>query len=68
MDERIARLRTHRKNIGRYRRLLKTNLTEVERRYLEGRLSEERYAIQMLSNCIGPQNPLVNEPTGPTGL
>ena len=30
MDERIALLRTHQKNIERYQDLLKTKLTEVE--------------------------------------
>ena len=48
MDERIARLRTHQKNIDRYQRLLKTKLTEFERQYLEKRLSEERSATEAL--------------------
>ncbi len=49
MDERIARLRTHANNIDRYRRLLETKLTEVERQYLERRLSEEQSALEALS-------------------
>jgi hypothetical protein len=53
MDERIARLRTHQKNIERYQDLLKTKLTEVELQYLERRLSEERCAIAML-DCMNP--------------
>jgi hypothetical protein len=48
MDERIARLRTHQKNIDRYQGLLTTNLSEAEKQYLEKRLSEERFAIVML--------------------
>jgi hypothetical protein len=48
MDERIARLRTHEKNIDRYQSLLKTKLSDVEQQYLEKRLSEERFAIAML--------------------
>jgi hypothetical protein len=48
MDERIARLRTHRNNINRYRGLLKTKLTEVEKQYLERRLSEEQSALEAL--------------------
>ena len=48
MDERIARLRTHQKNIDRYQSLLKTELSEVEKHYLEKLLSEERFAIRML--------------------
>ena len=49
-DEEIARLRAHDSNISRYRRLLKTNLSDLERRYLEQRLSEERSAVKSLSH------------------
>jgi len=56
MDERIALLRTHQKNIERYQDLLKTKLTEVELRYLEKRLSEERLAVAML-NFMRPSDP-----------
>jgi hypothetical protein len=48
MDDRIARLRTHQKNIDRYQELLKTKLTDIEVQLLERRLSEERFAIAML--------------------
>jgi hypothetical protein len=47
-NERIARLRTHQKNIERYQSLLKTNLNDVEMQFLERRLSEERLAIAIL--------------------
>jgi hypothetical protein len=50
MDERIARLRTHQKNIDRYQALLKTELNEVELQFLEKRLSEERIAMEMLDS------------------
>ena len=33
MDENIACLRTHRNNIARYRRLLQTKLTDLERQF-----------------------------------
>ena len=36
----------HRRNIGRYKKLLKTYLTEHERRYVEQRLSEEQAALR----------------------
>ena len=49
MDERIARLRAHQKNIERYQGLLKTKLTDVEMHYLEKRLSEERFVMAILS-------------------
>jgi len=38
----------HRKNIARYKRLLKTQLTEHERDYIESRVSEEEAAILRL--------------------
>jgi hypothetical protein len=48
MDERNARLRTHQKNIDRYQGLLQTQLSETEKRYIEKRLFEERFAVAML--------------------
>jgi hypothetical protein len=41
-EDGIARLRAHRCNIDRYRRLLRTKLSELERQYIEKRLSEEQ--------------------------
>ena len=49
MDEKLARLRTHRNNIARYRRLLQTELTDLERQFIERRLSEEQSDYQRLS-------------------
>lgn len=48
MDDKIARLRTHQKNIDRYQNLLKSKLSETEAQYIERRLSEERFAMAML--------------------
>jgi hypothetical protein len=48
-EETLARLRTHHKNVQRYRQLLETGLTDFEREYLGKRLSEEQAAIQILS-------------------
>jgi hypothetical protein len=47
-DETLALLRTHEKNIQRYRQLLETSLTDLEREYIGKRLSEEQMAIEML--------------------
>jgi hypothetical protein len=47
-DEELARLRAHDSNIGRYRRLLKTDLSDLERRFLERRLSEESSAVESI--------------------
>ncbi len=54
IDDQLALLRAHRNNIGRYQRLLKTELTEFERRFIERRLSEERAAIEKFSACTLP--------------
>jgi hypothetical protein len=37
-EEQLVRLRAHSNNIHRYRRLLKGNLTEQERQFVERRL------------------------------
>ena len=42
MEKRIVQLRTHQKNISRYENMLKTELTDLERQFVQKRLSEER--------------------------
>ena len=49
MDEKFARLRTYRNNVDRYRRLLKTELSEIERQFIERRLNEEKSAMESLA-------------------
>jgi hypothetical protein len=49
-DEKLARLRAHDNNISRYRRLLRTDLSDVERGFIERRLNEERSAMKSLTN------------------
>jgi hypothetical protein len=46
------RIAVHENNINRYRRLLRTKLTEIEREYVERRLGEERHALALL---VAPQ-------------
>ena len=46
------RLNTHQKNIERYEDLLETKLSELERQYIEKRISEERLAMAMLQFVI----------------
>jgi hypothetical protein len=48
MSERVIRLRAHQCNIDRYQDLLKSGLSDVELRFVEQRLSEERLALAML--------------------
>lgn len=54
VDEKFALLRMHRNNISRYRRLLKTELTEIERQFIERRLSEERSAMETVAASAFP--------------
>jgi hypothetical protein len=44
----IARIHAHRSNIQRYVRLLVTELTETERRYIHKRIAEERSELERL--------------------
>jgi hypothetical protein len=54
LDENLARIRAHRNNIHRYRRLLKTRLSELERQFIERRLSEERSSLESLTAATFP--------------
>lgn len=48
-DDKLALMRAHRNNIRRYRRLLETELTDLERRFIEQRLAEERSRFEGLT-------------------
>jgi hypothetical protein len=50
IDEKFARLRAYRNNINRYHRLLKTELSELERQFIERRLNEEKSAMDSLAD------------------
>ncbi|WFU77009.1 MULTISPECIES: hypothetical protein [unclassified Bradyrhizobium] len=54
LDQNLARIRAHRNNIHRYRRLLKTQLSDIERQFIERRLSEERSALEALTSPTIP--------------
>ena len=54
IDVNFERLRAHRNNIHRYRQLLSTPLSELERSFIVKRLDEERVAFQSLSNMFLP--------------
>lgn len=53
-EENLARLRAHRNNIHRYRQLLATQLTQVERAYIVKRLEEEQGASEALVQTTFP--------------
>ena len=44
----LARIRTHRNNIHRYRGLLRTKLSDLERAFIEKRMAEELTALDAL--------------------
>lgn len=48
LDEDLARIRAHRNNIHRCRRVLETRLSDVEREFIERRLAEEQAALHSL--------------------
>ena len=52
IDQQLARLRTHRNNIQRYRNLLQTSLTELERKFVERRLTEEQSDLESLTSSL----------------
>lgn len=49
LDKDLARIRAHRNNIHRYRGLLRTKLSELERQFIERRLAEEQAALDALA-------------------
>lgn len=54
VDDKLSRIRSRTSNIRRYRRLLKTDLTELERGYILRRLSEEERALTELMSETFP--------------
>lgn len=51
VDSRNARIAAHQKNLMRYRRILSTQLTEIERAYVQRRIEEERKALLSLGQA-----------------
>jgi hypothetical protein len=49
IDENFALMRAHSSNIARYRKLLKTSLTDLERQFLERRVAEEQSALEKIA-------------------
>lgn len=53
MSDRNARLHALERNIDRYEGLLKSGLSDLEMRFVERRLSEERFALA-IEQSMGP--------------
>ncbi|MEH2561635.1 hypothetical protein [Bradyrhizobium sp. AZCC 2289] len=49
IDEKLARQHAHENNIERYRRLLQTPLSDIERHFIERRLADEQTALSRLA-------------------
>ncbi len=47
-EQNLARIRTHRNNIHRYRRLLRTELSDLERDFIDRRMLDEQAALDAL--------------------
>ena len=47
-EQNLARIRTHRNNIHRYRRLLRTELSDLERDFIDKRMADEQAALDAL--------------------
>ncbi|WP_445216992.1 hypothetical protein ACKWRH_33420 [Bradyrhizobium sp. Pa8] len=54
LDEEFARIRAHRNNIHRYRSLLKTQLSDIERQFIERRMAEETASLEALNSETFP--------------
>jgi hypothetical protein len=52
-----ARITVHQRNLMRYRRILTTPLTDVERDYVKRRMEEERGLLEQLERTIGADAP-----------
>jgi hypothetical protein len=62
-EQNLARIRTHRNNIHRYRRLLLTELSDLERDFIDRRMAEEQAALDALVAETFPVTfPLPKEP------
>jgi hypothetical protein len=54
IDQSFALMRAHSNNIARYRKLLKTRITDLERQFLERRVAEERSALEKIAASTFP--------------
>ncbi len=54
IDRRLEQLRAHRNNIRRYRWLMGTQLSDLERQFIERRLAEELDAMQREASSVPP--------------
>jgi hypothetical protein len=66
-DLRTAMIRSHRRNIQRYSRLLATSLSDLERQYLHKRIADEHAELERWElNSTPPQHAARTPPDPPT--
>lgn len=64
LDANLSRIRTHRNNIQRYRGLLRTELSDLEREFIEKRMADEQTALDALVAETFPTTfPLPKDPS-----
>ena len=66
IDEAAAKLHAHRQNINRYRALLQTNLTILERDFIERRIAEEEAKVTALASGTFPSSRTFSDMPPPT--
>jgi hypothetical protein len=54
LDADLARISAHRNNIHRYRRLLRTTHSDLERQFIERRLAEEQTSLDAIASETVP--------------
>jgi hypothetical protein len=68
-EENLARIRPHRNNIHRYRRLLRIELSDLERNFIEKRMADEQAALDALVAETFPMPfPIPNDPASTSSI
>jgi len=68
-DENLARIRAHRNNIDRYGALLRTNLSDLERDFIERRMAHARAALDALvADTLPATFPLPKDPSSTSSI
>ncbi len=66
MSDQVALMNwVHRQNIERYLRLMETQLTSIERRFIEQRIAEERAALRVTVEIARSSRPALAEARRP---
>ena len=68
-DENLVRIRTRRNNIDRYRTLLWTNLSDLDRDFIERRMADEQADLDALAAETFPAMlPLLKDPSSTSSI